>query len=110
MVNAVRNVMKQIPTRQAECGTPHRSSLGNGTAEQAHIDCASKGRRSADPAQQSVFPRHARERRGTQLDRLSCKRLEFMSPLAQQAWRQTHQVRETAGERADAGIAHLEAN
>jgi hypothetical protein len=33
-----------------------------------------------------------------------------MSPLAQQAWRQAHQVRETAGERADTGIAHLEAN
>ena len=33
-----------------------------------------------------------------------------MSPLAQEAWRQAHQVRETAGERAHAGITNLEAN
>src|SRR6266700_7382082 len=33
-----------------------------------------------------------------------------MRPLAQQAWRQANQLRETAGERADAGIADLETN
>ena len=33
-----------------------------------------------------------------------------MSPLTQEAWRQAHQVRETAGERANAGIPNLEAN
>ena len=102
--------MKPIPTGRAECGTTYRSSLGNGTGEQAHIDRAPKGRRSADPAQQSVFQRKARGRRGTVLDRLYWKRLEFMSPLAQEAWRQAHQVRETAGERAHAGITNLETN
>src|SRR5205085_9857002 len=33
-----------------------------------------------------------------------------MSPLAQQAWRQAHQVRETRSKRAYAGIANLKAN
>src|SRR6266849_4693110 len=51
VVDAVRYVMKQIHIRRAECGTTHWSSLRNGTGEQAHIDCAPKGRRSADPAQ-----------------------------------------------------------
>src|SRR2546425_10626066 len=103
MVDAIRNVMQQIPTRRAESGTTNRSSLGNGTAEQADIDRASKGRRSADAAQQLVFPRKARGRRGTQLGRLCRKRLEGMSPLAQEAWRQAHQVRGTAGGRGKAG-------
>src|SRR5437588_11875111 len=110
MVDAVRNVMKQIPTWRGECGATYRRSLGNGTAEQAHIDRAPKGRRSADPAKQSVFQRKVRGRRGTALGRLYWKRLEFMSPLAQEAWRQAHQLCETAGERAHAGITNLEAN
>src|SRR5260370_36481778 len=88
MVDAVRNVMEQIPTRRAEFGTTHRSSLGNGTGEQAHIDGTPKGRRSADAAQQSVFPQQVRGRSGTVPGRLYRKWLECMSPLAQQAWRQ----------------------
>src|SRR6266571_2502070 len=110
VVDAVRNVMKPIPTRRAEGGTTHRSSLGNGTGEQAHIDCAPKGRRSADPAQQSVFPRNARGRRREEPGRLCRRRLECMSSLAQQAWRQAHQLRETRSKRAGAAIAHLKAN
>src|SRR5437016_4653854 len=110
IVNAISNAFQQIPTRRTESGTPHRRALGNGTAEQAHIDRAPKGRRSADLAQQSVFQRKVRGRRGTVLDRLYWKRLEGMSPLAQEAWRQAHQVRETAGERASARIPNLEAN
>src|SRR5205814_4368936 len=102
--------MKQIHTRRAEFCTTDRLSLGNRTGEQANIDRAPKGCRGADAAQQSVFHRHARGRRGTELGLLYWKRLEGMSPLAQEAWGQTHQVRETAGERASAGIAHLEAN
>src|SRR5258706_10828738 len=110
MVDAIGNILQQIPTRRAECSTLDRRSLENGTGEQAHIDRAPKGRRSADPAQQSVFPRHARGHRGAELGRLYRRRLECMSPLAQEAWRQAHQVRETAGERASAGIAYREAN
>jgi hypothetical protein len=52
MVDAVRNVIQQIPTRRAECGTTHRRSLGYGTGEQAYIDRAPKGGRSSDQAQQ----------------------------------------------------------
>jgi hypothetical protein len=51
MVDAVRNVIKQIPTRRSECRTTHRSSLGYQTAKQIHLDRAPKGRRSADLAQ-----------------------------------------------------------
>jgi len=51
MVDAVRNVIKQIPTRRSECGTTHRSSLGYQTAKQINLDRAPKGRRSADLAQ-----------------------------------------------------------
>jgi len=50
MVDAVSNAMKQVPTRRAECGTTDRRSLWNGTAEQANIDRAPKGRGSANPA------------------------------------------------------------
>src|SRR5260370_27049350 len=102
MVNAIGNVMKQIPTRQAECGATHRSSLGNGTAEQAHVDRAPKGRRSADPAQQCVVPRHARGRRGIQLDRLSWKWLEQMAGLDEYVEGQGPPVRQTRGRKAHA--------
>src|SRR5712691_6834812 len=87
MVDAIRNVMKQIPTRRAEFGTTYRRSLGYGTGEKTNIDRAPKGRGSADAAQQSLFHRNARGRRGTQLGMIYWKRLECMSPLAQQAWR-----------------------
>src|SRR3989442_14789769 len=110
MVDAVRNAIKQIHTRRTECGTTHRRSLGNGTGEQANIDRAPKSRGSADPAQQSVFPRKARGCRGTEFGRLSRKWLECLSPLAQQAWRQANQLRETRSKRAGAGIANLKAN
>src|SRR5713226_1117267 len=110
MVDAIRNVIQQIPTRRAEFGTTHRRSLGYGTGKQANIDRAPKGRGSADLAQQSVFHEYARGRRGTELGMRYRKRLEYMSPLAQQAWRQANQLRETAGERASACITNLEAN
>src|SRR6266702_6683080 len=109
MVDAVSHAMKQIHTRRAEFCTTDRLSLGNRTGEQANIDRAPKGCRGADVAQQSVFHRHARGRRGIALGLLYRKQLEGMSPLAQEAWRQAHQVRETAGERASARISNLEA-
>src|SRR6266702_14130 len=109
MVDAVSHAMKQIHTRRAEFCTTDRLSLGNRTGEQANIDRAPKGCRGADESQQSVYHRHARGCRGLALGLLSRKRLECMRPLAQQAWRQAHQVRETAGERAGARISNLEA-
>src|SRR5258708_27611723 len=110
MVNAISYALKQIQTRRTEFGTTHRQSLGNGTGEKDNVDRTPKSRGSADPTQKSIFHRHARERRGTELDMCYRKRLKFMSPLAQKAWGQTNQLRETAGERASAGIANLKAN
>ena len=48
MVDAIRNVIQQIPTRRAEFCTTDRLSLGNRTGEQANIDRAPKGCRGAD--------------------------------------------------------------
>src|SRR5258706_8013063 len=87
MVDAISHALKQIPTRRAESGATYRRSLGNGTGEQTHIDCAPKGRGSADPAQQRVFHRYARGHRGAELGWLCRRWLECMSPLAQEAWR-----------------------
>src|SRR2546430_4460011 len=104
MVDAIRNILKQIHTRRAECGATYRSSLGNGTGEQAHVDRAPKGRRRADTAQQRVFHRQDGGCRGTEPGMLYRRRLECMSPLAQQAWRQAHPMREMGSKRASTGI------
>src|SRR5258708_3317554 len=110
MIDAVRNTMQQIHARRREPGTTYRRSLGNGTGEMANIDRASKGRGCADPTPQCIFHWQARGYRKTMPGWLSQKWLECMGALTQQAWRQTHQLSETAGERANTGITHLETN
>src|SRR5882724_8407346 len=110
MVDAIRDARQQICARRREPGTTYRCSLGNGTGEKANKDRASKGRWCTDPTPQSIFHWQARGYRKTMPGWLSQKRLECMGALTQQAWRQTYQLSETAGERANTVITHLETN